>query len=110
MKMYKILSALLLSTLFVFSSCDEAEENIDWRAGDSLIIQGSGEVAVGASEEPYYVEGFTIDKSYNWTLNGDPIEAADEGQYIYADFPTAGTYTIMVSDGTYEGEMTVMAE
>ncbi|MDF9799439.1 hypothetical protein OKW21_004702 [Catalinimonas alkaloidigena] len=110
MKMYKICLVILLGSLFVFTSCEEPEENIDWRAGDTLIIQGSDEVVIGASEEPYYVEGFTIDKSYNWTLNGDPIESADEGQYVYVDFPTAGTYTIMVTDGTYEGEMTVMVE
>lgn len=109
MKIYKLLGVFILSASFLFVSCDAEEENIDWRAGDSLIIQGSAAVVAGTEGEPYYVEGFTVEEEYNWTLNGSAIEPDSEGQFIYVNFPTAGTYTITVSNGIYDGELTVNA-
>lgn len=110
MKTHKVLAVFVISALFLITSCNiDGEENIDWRPGDSLIIQGSSEVEVGAVDVPYYVEGFTIKKDYTWTVNDNAVEAAQEGQFIYVDFPAAGTYTIKVSNGTYEGNLTVNA-
>ncbi|WPP49259.1 hypothetical protein [Catalinimonas niigatensis] len=99
-----------LSAALLLSACDAEEENIDWRAGDSLIIQGSAAVAAGTEGEPYYVEGFTVAKEYTWTVNGSSITPARGGEFIMVDFPAAGTYNITVSDGTYEGEHTVTVE
>lgn len=110
MKIYRIVMACCLVALSVLSACDAEEENIDWRAGDSLIIQGNTAVEAGATGELYYVEGFTIDKEYNWTVNGSAVTPSREGEFITVDFPTAGTYNITVTEGTYEGELTVTAE
>lgn len=110
MKVYKIMMSCFLSAVLLLSACDAEEENIDWRAGDSLIIQGSAAVAAGTEGEPYYVEGFTVDKEYTWTVNGRTIAPTRDGEFIMVDFPVAGTYNITVSDGTFEGERTVMVE
>ena len=110
MKIHKVLAVWLISALLAITSCDiDGEENIDWRPGDSLIIQGSPEVDAGTEDEPYYVEGFTINKNYTWTVNGGAAEVAREGEFIYVDFPAEGEYTITVSSGDYEGTLTVTA-
>ena len=110
MKMHKVLIVLLTSTLFVMTSCEiDGEENIDWRPGDSLIILGSSEVEAGTVDEPYYVEGFTINKSYSWTVNGNAAEVDKGGEFIHVDFPAEGDYTITVNNGDYEGTLTVTA-
>lgn len=110
MKTHKVLTVLLISTLLAVTSCEiDGEENIEWRPGDSLIIQGSPEVEAGIEDEPYYVEGFTIDKSYTWTVNGNAAEVGREGEFVYVDFPAEGEYTITVSNGDYEGTLTVTA-
>lgn len=110
MKIHKVLAAILVSTLFIITSCElDGEENIDWRPGDSLMIMGSSEVEVGTEAEPYYVEGFTIEKNYTWTVNGSAATPARQGEFVYLDFPAAGDYTIMVSSGEYEGILTVSA-
>lgn len=109
MKIHKVIAVLAISALFLITSCNiDGEEDIDWRPGDSLIIQGSPEVTVGAVDEPYYVEGFTVKKEYTWKLNDTQITSA-QGEFVYVDFPTAGTYTITVNNGTYEGTLTVTA-
>ena len=110
MKIYKFLAIWLTSILFVMTSCElDGEESIDWRPGDSLIIQGSSEVAVGAEDEAYFVEGFTIKKNYSWTVNGNAAEPGRQGEFVYVDFPAAGTYTIKVNSGDYEGTFVVTA-
>ncbi len=110
MNMHKILGIFVVVALFFMTSCNlDGEENIDWRPGDSLIIQGSPEVVAGTLGEPYFVEGFTIKKEYAWTLNGSTLQADREGEFIYVDFPTAGDYTITVNNGTHEGTLTVTA-
>lgn len=110
MKIHKVLAVFMISTLFLITSCNiDGEESIDWRPGDSLIIQGSPEVEVGAVDEPYYVEGFTVKKDYTWTVNGSAIEPVREGEFIMVDFPATGDYTITVSNGTYEGTLSVTA-
>jgi len=108
MKVYNILTALILCLSFVFTACDEdGEESISWKPGDSLIINGAAEVEAGTTGEPYYVEGFTINKEYTWSVDGSDMNASREGEFIYVDFPTVGTHLIKVSNGEYEGELTV---
>lgn len=110
MKIHKVLAVFVISALFLITSCNiDGEENIDWRPGDSLIIQGSSEVEVGTEAEPYYVEGFTIKKDYTWTVNGNAVQPVREGEFIEVSFPAAGDYTITVNNGTHEGTMTVTA-
>jgi hypothetical protein len=110
MKIYKFLAIWLISILFVMTSCElDGEEEVDWRPGDSLIIQGSDEVEVGAVDVAYYVEGFTIKNNYSWTVNGNAAEGGREGEFAYVDFPAAGDYTIKVNNGDYEGTLVVTA-
>lgn len=110
MKIHKVLAVFVISALFLITSCNiDGEENIDWRPGDSLIIQGSPEVEVGVVDEPYYVEGFTINKDYTWAVNGSAMEPVGEGEFVMVDFPAAGDYTITVNNGTHEGTLTVTA-
>lgn len=110
MKIHKVLAVFVISALFLITSCNiDGEEDIDWRPGDSLIIQGSSEVEAGTVGEPYFVEGFTVKEEYNWEVNGSAVTPVRGGEFIMVDFPTEGDYTITVSNGTYEGTLTVTA-
>ena len=105
-KPIKLALVLLCTVAFMAACVDEGEEIVDWKAGNSLLIAGnivSGSSATTeASSEParFYVIGYTVDKTYNWTLNESPVEATRGGEYANVVFEQPGEYTLQVSDGT----------
>ncbi len=109
-----ILKALVVCSLFFLASCDiDGEENYGWKPGNSLAIVGRAAVNLSATtgtrgiEEPYYVEGHDRAKTYTWTVNGNAVTPARDGEFIFYTFPGPGTYTLKVSNGTTEGTRTV---
>ncbi|MTI31037.1 hypothetical protein [Xanthovirga aplysinae] len=83
----------LLGILVVFSSCkkdDDEEVEIDYQ----WLIGGPQNVRTGAIEE--YRNTPEPDKTYIWTLNGEPIE--DENGVVTIHFIRSGDYTLRVSD------------
>lgn len=111
--MKKLIPLITLACFFAVSlmSCDvTGEESFDFEPGDSLNIVGPAEVAPGETAS-YYVQAFTIQKEYTWTVNGEEVESRREGEYIDVTFDAAGTYTIAVDDNEeYAGTLEVTAE
>lgn len=107
--MNKIFQTLLMSTLFLLASCDlQVEENFSWKPGETLMIGGSGSVKMSAANNAaYYVEGHDLSKTYTWTVNGNAVTPVRDGEVLLYNFTGPGTYTIKVSNGTYEGTKTV---
>ena len=107
--------ALLLAVAGTLSACDDSSQNIGWEPGDSLAIIGPAEeVAVPGTYE-YYVQAFTIDKDYTWSVNG-PVEPSyevrREGEFVDVTYEEPGTYTIDItdqSDDGYQGSLEVNA-
>lgn len=107
-KSFKHISVVFsaLAFMFVAMQCTEPEETMSWRAGNGLHILGSTEVAAGSSAS-YYVDGFTVDEEYTWTLNGNPVTPTRGGEFVSVMFPAAGDYTLKVSNGKLEGELKI---
>jgi hypothetical protein len=104
---------MVLSVLFL-ASCDiDGVENYGWRPGETLGVVGRNAVNLSATtgtrgiNEPYYVEGHDRAKTYTWTVNGNAVTPARDGEFIFYTFPGPGTYTIRVTNGTHEGTRTV---
>jgi hypothetical protein len=99
------------------NACDvTGEQNYDFEQGNTLAIVGPAELAIpddGSSiEGSYYSKAFTIDKDYAWSVDGGSTEntVRRDGEYIDVTFMGAGTYTISVNDGEYEGTLEVTVE
>ena len=102
MKTLKIAFALIGFLTCMGACVDEGEEIANWKAGDSLLISGPG-AAANQDTVSYYVQGFTVDKTYTWTLNNDAVTPIRQGEYVEVIFDQPGEYTLKVSDGSYEG-------
>ncbi len=109
---------LLVAAVAVLSlsACDFSKQRVEWRPGESLMIEGPTELLFPESRTDfavsgtYFVRGFTIDRNYMWTVNGEPVDEESilrEGEYIGPTFEAPGTYEIMVSDGQFSGTLTV---
>ncbi len=107
---YSLLTIAALCSMALLSSCDtDGEENFTWRPGDNLRITGSNEIYT-LQEESYYVEGFTVDETYQWNLSGPSegqLEVIREGEFANVSADVPGTYTLTVSNGTYDGSLTI---
>lgn len=67
---------MILAVAFVAMGCDQSEQNVGFTPGDSYRItigSAAGGATTTAASIPdtvnYYVEGFTTDKEYSWTVN-----------------------------------------
>ncbi len=95
----KVLSLLLVGALVVLAGCDQTEQNIQPDYGDRYIISLGNSVVGDASgvdinastatvtapdTVSYFVQGFTTEKNYTWTLNGEelPVEERSENSYV----------------------------
>jgi uncharacterized surface protein with fasciclin (FAS1) repeats len=95
----KVLSLLLVGALVVLAGCDQTEQNIQPDYGDRYIISLGNSVVGDASgvdinastatvtapdTVSYFVQGFTTEKNYTWTLNGEelPVEERSESSYV----------------------------
>lgn len=109
-----ILQLLLLLPAILFFSCDpEGEENIDWRAGDNLMIAGPASIST-LSTSSYFVRGFTTDKTYAWTLEGPSgageVVVSRGGEYADIFVEAPGEYALTVTNGTHSETLTIEAE
>lgn len=95
---------------FGFVACDTEEEQIGFEPGSNLLISGSDEFLTYESSS-FYVEGFTIDETYTWTVSGDGEATLQEvpgreGEFVSVMAEDEGTYTVSVAndnglDGSY---------
>ena len=112
MKKLKIYNLILLAALagFVFAACDtDGEETMSWKPGTGLHIVGPAEVEAGTEEE-YYVDGFTIDETYTWQLDGGAITPVRDGEFVNLTFDDPGTHTLTVTNGTLSGSLEIVVE
>jgi hypothetical protein len=107
--LYRLLFCLAIVAI-TLSSCDtDGEETMSWKPGSGLHIVGPGEIVIGEEDDyQYYVDGFTIDETYTWTLDGTPITPIREGEFVVLEFDTEGEHLLEVSNGTLEGSMTIV--
>lgn len=101
---------LFVCALVVFTSCDiDGKENTEWEPANRLGITGSASVTITptSTATPYYVQGFSTQKTYTWTVNGNSVTPTRGGEFVNVTFPAAGDYVIKVTDGTYEGTLNV---
>lgn len=68
---------MILAIALVAVGCDQSEQNVGFTPGDSYRITigssvggASGAAASIPDTVSYYVEGFTTEKEYTWTVNG----------------------------------------
>lgn len=114
----KIIALLFLASAAMVACDTDGEQNFEFEPGNTLFIEGTGEVSFNdvladASTNSYYVRGFTINEEYSWTLDGQPIEAARGGEFVFIDFAELGpgVYELTVDNGTFTGtkEIAVLA-
>lgn len=101
--------ALALVLVGALSACDMSEQNYDAGPGNSLDIEGETDVVVPDTTD-YYVRAFTIDKNYEWSVNGEGIELVQtrrDGEYIDVGVTQKGSYSLGVDDGEYTGTLDV---
>lgn len=98
---YYTLPLLLLAMALVIAGCDQSSLNNEPNYADEYIItqenSAVGDAATGSFSDEntvvvpdtvtYFVQGFTIDKDYTWTVNGDeiPVEAKSDQSYVWED-------------------------
>lgn len=94
-----------------FVACDTEEEQIGFEPGSNLLISGSDEFLTYESSS-FYVEGFTIDETYTWTVSGDGEATLQEvpgreGEFVSVMAEDEGTYSVSVSnDNGLDGSLT----
>jgi len=106
---YIVSLLLLVSASGFFTACNDDEiESMSWRPGTGLHINvvGSAPFTAGATRS-FYVDGFTINESYEWRLNNNVIQPERGGEFVSVTFPAAGDYTLTVTNGRYSGTRTV---
>lgn len=76
---------MILAFALVAVGCDQSEQNVGFTTGDDYRVRigssASGDAAAEAITVPdtvsYYVVGYTIEKDYTWTVNGDSPPSAN---------------------------------
>lgn len=106
-RLFQALTACALFSIFLASCDTDGEQAFDFVPGTALTIVGPAEVDAGFSYA-YYVEGFTIDKSYTWALDDSSITPTREGEYVEIGFPEPGTYELTVDNGVNQGTQTII--
>ena len=103
------LSLALLGAL-TLTACDQGEQTYDIEPGENLSISGPSSVTVPNGEATFYIFPFTIDKTYDWSVDGPgdvTTETRRGGEFLDVSFSEPGTYTVSIDDGEYTGSMTV---
>jgi hypothetical protein len=97
---------ILMISLITFSCDTDGEETMSWKPGTGLHIVGPDELEIGEEGE-YYVDGFTIDETYTWTLDGTPVTPIRDGEFVLLEFNEADDHVLTVSNGTYTGTIDI---
>jgi hypothetical protein len=109
MKTLNIYMTFAAIALIILSACTDPEETMSWKPGKGLHIVGPAELATDEEAE-YYVDGFTVNEDYTWTLDGNPITPIRDGLMVTLDFNDAATHTLKVSNGKLEGSLEIVVE
>lgn len=115
LKKYITLGVCFATALLV--ACDpDGEQKFDFEPGSELIISGAAAINTLAPAN-YYVNGFSIDHEYNWSLDGPDGDlevlysgSETEGEYVRVTANEPGTYTLTVTkNGNVTGTKTITA-
>lgn len=124
---------VILAAALGLVGCDFSEQNVDWEPGNSLIVRGPVDEAGGDVSEPvlseeghpiviqpietyFFVEAFTIEKEYDWSVDGTPAselenaEVLNDGQFLRVSFSEPGTHTIEVDTDNLSGTQIVVVQ
>lgn len=117
-KLIPILTVCLVAVGLV--SCDvTGQENFSVEPGDSLAIQGPFAYQTTSSVDTvfvddttsYYLQAFTTNKEYSWTVNGNaPFQVRRDGEFIDVIHSSQGNYEIVVEGPEYSGTLQVVAQ
>lgn len=107
----KGLSAVLVTVLLAvtLTSCDLGSQNIEFKAGSSLTVNGPSSVTLSESTSKasaeYFVRAFTIKQDYSWSASGsaEVVNVRRDGEYVDVEFSEPGTYEVTVTT-TIDGE------
>lgn len=95
---YTKLFLLLLAFAFTAVGCDQSSQNVEPENANRYIITqsnsavGDADAGTFASNEvlvpdtvSFYVQGFTVDKDYTWTVNGSevPVEVRSNQSHVW---------------------------
>lgn len=75
---------MILALALVAVGCDQSEQNVGFTPGDEYRVRiatsAGGDASPDSVSVPdtvaYYVEGYTIEKDYTWTVNGESLPTA----------------------------------
>ena len=106
---------MLGAGIFLTACNDDDVESMKWRPGSGLHIIGADEAEIVDADaddeaEAYYVDGFTVNETYEWRLNNAVLQPERGGEFVTIRFTTPGSYTLTVSNGRYTGTKTIVAE
>lgn len=94
---YQTLLFFCLAVAFVLAGCDQSAQKADPESANRYIIKqggtsagdattgsfsGANEVSVPDTVD-YYVQGYTVDKSYTWSVNDSDLPTASSSEQTY---------------------------
>jgi len=101
---------LLACAVGVFlTACDQSSQNIDYEPGEGVDVDGPSTLVVpnydSTGEAEYIVKAFTIEKEYNWSVEGANLQGTkrDGEVAVAATADTSAEYTVTV-ETTVDGE------
>lgn len=107
----KYLTLCVCFTTALLVACDpDGEQNFEFEPGTELLISGPATINT-LSTSSYYVNGYTIDYDYEWSLDGPDgdLEVTREGEYASVTANEPGTYTLTVTRNGVSGTKTITA-
>lgn len=114
-KINRIYTLLAVIVAILMVGCNGEEENFTWTPGTELMIRGGASQIATHNSTGYYVDGFTIDETYTWSISGTgqataTVRAGRDGEYVDVIIADAGAYTLSVSnDAGLEGSFDITA-
>mgnify|MGYP006280855373 CR=1 FL=1 len=117
---YQPLFLLLVAAALVVTGCDQSSQRADPENANRYIISqnssAAGDAATGsfsgtnAVQAPdtvdYYVQGYTVNKDYTWTVNGNELSSATSSDESYVWESRGGEFISVVYG---EGGVTTMS-
>lgn len=111
MSMRYLQCLLLVFVVGIFlTACDQSSQNVDYEVGENLSVSGPTSVVVPEGESAtaeYIVSAFTINKEYNWSVDGVASLQGTrrDGEVAIVEVSEPGSFTVTV-ETTVDGEPT----
>lgn len=119
LRTFSFVLALAVVSAGVLTGCDQSEQNVDFEPGENLFVVEQTETGTESDnpDTPAFEEaipdtllftfrGYTVDKEYTWSVDGDPTSAT----VINQGAPNEGEFYEVVLGAGDEGEYTVSVE